>query len=250
MTRAMSDAEDLRLATMGWGGVVPFRDRVEAGRRLAARLHGLRGEDVVVLALPRGGVPVAAEVARDLYAPLDVIVVRKLGTPRQPELAMGAVGEGGVLVVDERLVHAARVGPAEFAAITRRAWAEVHTLAERFRAGRPRTPVAGRIALVVDDGVATGSTAHAACQVARAQGAGRVVLAVPVCSPDAAARLRDDVDEFVCLETSALFSSVGEFYRDFRPTTDTEVVELLGRTLPPIPVSERRSGSPGSRGQG
>jgi putative phosphoribosyl transferase len=229
---------------------VAFRDRVEAGRRLAVRLHDLRGQDVVVLALPRGGVPVAAEVARDLRAPLDVIVVRKLGVPRQPELAMGAVGEDGVLVVDERLVHAARASRADLAAMKRRARAEVNALAERYRAGRPRASLVGRVALVVDDGVATGSTAHAACQVARAQGARRVVLAVPVCSPDAAARLRGDVDELVYVETSALFSSVGEFYRDFRPTTDAEVVELLGRAPSPIPASEPPSGRSDGPGRG
>jgi putative phosphoribosyl transferase len=225
---------------------VPFRDRVDAGRRLAARLHGLSGEDVVVLGLPRGGVPVAAEVARGLHAPLDVVLVRKLGVPQQPELAMGAVGEDGVLVVDERLVHAARVGAAEFALIERRARAEVRALAERLRAGRQRVPLTGRIALVVDDGVATGATALAACRIARAHGAARVVLAVPACSPDAAARLRGEVDELVCLETSALFSSVGQFYADFRPTTNTEVVDLLRAARPPA-APDRSGGADGPR---
>jgi putative phosphoribosyl transferase len=225
---------------------VPFRDRVDAGRRLAARLVGLRGADVVVLALPRGGVPVAAEVARALGAPLDVIVVRKLGVPRQPELAMGAVGEEGVLVVDERLVRAARVSDADFAEITRRARAEVGARAERLRAGRSRTSPAGRTAVVVDDGLATGATARAACRVARAHGAARVVLAVPVCAQNAAARLRDEVDELVCLESSARFSSVGEFYRDFRPTAESEVVELLDRESRRASEAEDESG-PGRR---
>jgi putative phosphoribosyl transferase len=204
-----------------------FADRVDAGRRLAARLGGLRGEDAVVLGLPRGGVLVAAEVARFLGVPLDVIVVRKLGVPSQPELAMGAVGEDDVLVVDERVVRSARVGEAELEEVERRARAEVHRRAARFREGRQRVALTGRTAVVVDDGVATGSTALAACQVARAQGAARVVLAVPVCSVDAAARLRGEVDELVYLETSALFFTVGQFYADFLPTLDEEIVELL-----------------------
>ena len=155
---------------------MPFKDRVDAGRRLAERLRHLRGEDVVVLGLPRGGVPVAAEVARALDAPLDVIVVRKLGLPSQPELAMGAVGEGGTLVVNERVVRRAHVGEAEFAEVESRERAEVQRRALRLRGTRSRLSVAGRTALVVDDGIATGSTVRAACGVARAQGATRVVL--------------------------------------------------------------------------
>ena len=153
------------------GVVVPFKDRVDAGRRLAERLRHLRGEDVVVLGLPRGGVPVAAEVARALGAPLDVIVVRKLGLPSQPELAMGAVGEGGTLVVNECVVRRAHVGEAEFAEVASRERAEVQRRALRLRGTRSRLSVAGRTALVVDDGIATGSTVRAACGVARAQGA-------------------------------------------------------------------------------
>ena len=163
-----------------------FRDRRDAGRRLAVRLGHLRGENVLVLGLPRGGVPVAAEVARVLDAPLDVIVVRKLGVPFQPELAMGAVGEGSAVVVNERVVRQAHVSEAEFAEAERRERAEVERRALQFRGDRPRLALEGRTALVVDDGIATGSTARAACQVARAQGAARMVLAAPVCSPDTA----------------------------------------------------------------
>ena len=205
---------------------MPFVDRVDAGRRLAERLRHLRGEDVVVLGLPRGGVPVAAEVARGLDASLDVIVVRKLGVPSRPELAMGAVGEDGVLVVNERVVHASEV---EFAEVERREREEVQRSARRFRGERAGLLLAGRTALVVDDGVATGSTARAACRVARAQGAARVVLAVPVCRRDVAGALGDVVDEVVCLVAPEGFSAVGQFYADFRPTSDREVVELLRR---------------------
>ena len=209
------------------GVAVPFRDRTDAGRRLAVRLRHLRGENVVVLGLPRGGVPVAAEVAQVLDAPLDVIVVRKLGVPFRPELAMGAVGEGSALVVNERVVRLAHVGEAEFAEAERRERAEVERRALQFRGDRPRLALEGRTALVVDDGIATGSTARAACQVARAQGAARVVLAAPVCSPDAARALREEVDELVFLETPRWFSAVGQCYTDFRPTSDGEVTALL-----------------------
>ena len=208
---------------------MPFVDRVDAGRRLAERLRHLRGEDVVVLGLPRGGVSVAAEVARALDASLDVIVVRKLGVPSRPELAMGAVGEDGVLVVNERVVRGGHASEVEFAEVERREREEVQRSARRFRGERAGLPLAGRTALVVDDGVATGSTARAACRVARAQGAARVVLAVPVCRRDVAGALGDVVDEVVCLVAPEGFSAVGQFYADFRPTFEREVVELLRR---------------------
>ena len=206
-----------------------FVDRVDAGRRLAERLRHLRGEDVVVLGLPRGGVPVAAEVARALGAPLDVIVVRKLGVPSRPELAMGAVGEDGVLVVNQRVVRGVPVNEAGFAEVERQERQEVARRARRFRGDRTRLPLAGRTALIVDDGVATGSTARAACRIARAQGAARVVLAAPVCACEVADALGDVIDEAVCLMTPERFFAVGQFYADFRPTSDGEVVELLRR---------------------
>lgn len=204
-----------------------FVDRVDAGRRLAERLGHLRGANVVVLGLPRGGVPVAAEVARALDAPLDVIVVRKLGVPFQPELAMGAVGEGGALVVNERVVRRVHLGEAEFADAEKRERVEVERRALRLRGDRPRLPLGGRTALMVDDGIATGSTARAACQVVRAHGAVRVVLAAPVCSPDTARVLGGEVDELVCPETPGLFFAVGQYYTDFRSTSDNEVRALL-----------------------
>jgi putative phosphoribosyl transferase len=226
---------------------VPFTDRSDAGLRLAGRLRHLRGENVVVLGLPRGGVPVAAEVARALDAPLDVIVVRKVGVPFQPELAMGAVGEGGALVVNERVVRRAHIGEAEFAEIERRERAEVERRALQFRGDRPRLALEGRTALVVDDGIATGSTARAACQVARVLGAARVVLAVPVCSPDTARALRGEVDELVCLETPRWFSAVGQCYVDFRPTSDSEVTAVLGAARH-VPAAGNGPAAEGTRG--
>jgi putative phosphoribosyl transferase len=214
-----------------------FVDREDGGRRLAERLGHLRGEDVVVLGLPRGGVPVAFEVAQALQAPLDVIVVRKLGVPFQPELAMGAMGEGDVLVVNERVVRGAHVSEAELTETARRARAEVEQRARRFRGDRPAPPLAGRTAVVVDDGIATGSTARAACRIARAQGAARVVLAAPVCASDSARRLRGEVDELVCLQYPTWFYAVGQFYADFRPTTDAEVTELLRRAAQGLPAA-------------
>jgi putative phosphoribosyl transferase len=208
---------------------VRFRDRRDAGRRLAERLAPLRAPDVVVLGLPRGGVPVAAEVAAALGAPLDVIVVRKVGVPGQRELAMGAVGEGGVEVADERVLRLAAVPREEFGRAARLELDEVDDRVQRFRGGRPPLPLTGRVALLVDDGVATGSTARAACSVARAQGAVRVVLAAPVCSRESARSLTSEADEVVCLQCPRNFSAVGQFYDDFRPTRDDEVIELLLR---------------------
>ena len=206
-----------------------FLDRSDAGRRLANRTLHLRGEDVVVLALPRGGVPVAAEVARALGAPLDVIVVRKLGVPVQPELGMGAIGEGDVRIINPEVVAITHVTDAEIATVERRERAELDRRARRFRGDRPRTPLAGRTAVIIDDGIATGSTARAACQVARAQGAARVVLAVPVAPPSACTALAADADEVICLETPGHFLAIGEWYRDFSQTSDREVVSLLQR---------------------
>ncbi|WP_329153271.1 phosphoribosyltransferase family protein [Streptomyces sp. NBC_01456] len=206
-----------------------FTDRADAGRRLAEALRHLEGEDPVVLGLPRGGVPVAFQVARVLRAPLDVIVVRKLGVPYQRELGFGAIGEGGVRVISNDIVRRGRLDASDLASVEHAEAAELARQAERFRAGRQRLPLEGRTAIVVDDGVATGATAAAACEVVRAQGAARVVLAVPVAPPDAAERLRAALDEFVCLSTPFGFSAVGEWYRDFSQTPDDEVVSLLAQ---------------------
>jgi len=200
---------------------------VAAGRRLAEALAQLRGSNVVVLGLPRGGVPVAFEVARALDAPLDVIVVQKVGVPWQPELAMGAVGEDGASTINPAVVRAAAVDPRELAAAQAPARVEVDRRARLLRGGRPRVQLEGRTAVIVDDGVATGSTARAACWVAHAHGAARIVVAVPVAPPSAVAVLSEVADEVVCLRQPRRFEAVGQFYRAFAPTTDDEVVDLL-----------------------
>ncbi|CAM5377259.1 phosphoribosyltransferase family protein [Streptomyces hirsutus] len=192
-----------------------FRDRRDAGRQLAARLGHLKGTEVVVLGLPRGGVPVAAEVAGALGMPLDVCLVRKLGVPFQPELGMGAIGEGGVRVINDAVVRTAHVTPDELAQVEAREREVLESRARRYRAGREPVGAEGRTVLVVDDGVATGSTARAACQIARARGAARIVLAVPVAPHDWTARLGEDADELVCVHTPWDFYAIGQFYADF-----------------------------------
>jgi predicted phosphoribosyltransferase len=204
-----------------------FRDRRDAGARLAESLEHLRAEEPVVLGLPRGGVPVAFEVAEHLDAPLDVIVVRKLGVPVQPELGMGAVGEDGAIVLNDDVVRLTRVSADELARVEARERAEVARRAERFRGSRRRVDVRGRTALLVDDGIATGGSARAALQVVRAQGARRAVLAVPVGPADTIAAMRAEADEVVCVETPFGFLAVGQAYANFAQTTDEEVIELL-----------------------
>ena len=208
---------------------MPFIDRADAGRRLARLLEHLRASDVVVIGLPRGGVPVAVEVARRLGAPLDVIVVRKLGVPFQPELGMGAIGEGGTRVIDPRVVAAAGVTTEELDAVEERERAELDRQVCRFRGRRTPVPLEGRTAVVVDDGIATGSTARAACRIARARGAVRIVLATPVAPAESVLSLRQDADEFVCLETPTPFFGVGQFYADFSQISDEQVAALLER---------------------
>ncbi len=206
-----------------------FADRADAGQRLAQRLAYLRGQDLVVVGLPRGGVPVALQVAEALGVPLDVIVVRKLGIPFQPELAMGAIGEDGVRVLNQEVVAIADVSLEELAILERRERTELERRARRFRRDRPRISLRGRTVIIVDDGIATGSTARAACQVARAQGARHIVLAVPVAPPGWTKRIHRDADEFVALETPEPFFAVGQFYADFSATTDEEVAACLDR---------------------
>ena len=222
--------------------VMPFSDRVAAGRRLAAQLQHWRGDDVVVLGLPRGGVPVAAAVADALGAPLDVIVVRKLGVPSQPELAMGAIGDGGVCVLNDDVIRGASIGRKELAAVEARERTELERRAGLFRGDRPRVPLRGRPAVIVDDGIATGSTARAACEVARAHGARRIVLAVPVAPPGVLAELSRVADEVVCVEAPAALRAVGQWYRDFSQTSDAEVMALLHRAASPMGRDEARSG--------
>lgn len=206
-----------------------FANRVDAGRQLARRLECFRGIDIVVLGLPRGGVPVAYEVAQALDAPLDVIVVRKLGVPRQPELGMGAIGEDGVRVLSPDVVRRAAVGEADISTVETRERVELERRAVTFRGNRQRVSVEGKTVLIIDDGIATGSTARAACRVARAHGAARVVLAVPVAPSDWREQLANEADELICLDTPANFFAVGQWYADFSQTSDEEVVDCLER---------------------
>src|SRR5215475_6653023 len=224
------------------GITMRFRNRSDAGRRLASRLEDLRGKDVVILGLPRGGVAVALALA----APLDIILVRKLGVPAQPELGMGAIGESDARVINPDVVRYARVSEAQMAEVERKERAELQRRVRRFRGDAPREPLTGRIAVIVDDGIATGSTARAACQVARAQGAATVVLAVPVAPPGADVAMRGDADVVICLEMPERFLAIGEWYDDFAQTSDEEVVALLraARARQAKPGSERTADEP------
>jgi len=209
---------------------VPFGDRDAAGAALAVVLAEhpeLTSGDPVVVALPRGGVPVAAVVAHALDAPLDVIIVRKLGVPGQPELAMGAIGEGGVRILDQDVIASARVTAAQLAAVEAREEQELARRSALLRAGRPAVPVRGRRLIVVDDGLATGSTARAAIGVARAAGAASVVVAVPVAPPTTVGELSRVADAVVSVVTPSPFAAIGQWYRDFSATTDAEVVRIL-----------------------
>ena len=208
-----------------------FRDRGEAGRLLATTLRAYAGRpDVLVLALPRGGVPVAYEVARALGAPLDVFLVRKLGVPGHEELAMGAVATGGVRVLNDDVVRALQIPDSMIDAVAAR---EQHELARRerlYRANRPPPDVRGRTVILVDDGLATGATMHAAVKALRQQQPGRIVVAVPTASPEICEELRAEVDEVICATTPDPFYAVGLWYEDFSQTTDEEVRELFARS--------------------
>jgi len=207
-----------------------FRDRHEAGRRLADKLSAYaKRPDVLVLALPRGGVPVAYEVAQALQAPLDVFLVRKLGVPGYEELAMGAVATGGVRVFNDEIVNGLRIPDDVVDAVT--AW-EQQELARReqlYRGDRPAPDVRGRTVILVDDGLATGATMHAAIAALRRQQPARIVVAVPTAPPEMCEALRAEVDDVICAITPQPFRSVGLWYEDFSPTTDEEVRELLAR---------------------
>jgi putative phosphoribosyl transferase len=207
-----------------------YRDRTHAGRELASKLPEYADRpDVIVLALPRGGVPVAFEVAKALRAPLDVFIVRKLGVPGHEEYAMGAIATGGVRVLDERVVRAAGVTRAELDAVTAEEQRELDRREHQYRGDRPPPDVAGRTVILVDDGLATGSTMRAAVEALRQEGAARVVVAVPIAPPQTCDAFRDIVDDIVCARTPEPFYAVGLWYEDFSQTTDDEVRELVGR---------------------
>lgn len=215
-----------------------FADRAEAGRLLAERLTHLRGSHPVVLGLPRGGVAVAAQVADRLDAPLDVALVRKLGVPYQPELAFGAVGEGDVRVLNVEVLQAAGLGDHDLEAVETRERRELGRQAAVLRRGRPPVPLAGRTVVLVDDGIATGSTARAACEVARARGAVRTVLATPVAPRTTLGQLAQVADEVVVVQSPDPFFAIGQWYTDFSQLDDGQVVALLdrhGRDAPGAP---------------
>jgi putative phosphoribosyl transferase len=205
-----------------------FTDRFDAGRRLGALLaaHAYR-EDVLVLALPRGGVPVAIEVARTLGVPLDVLVVRKVGVPGNPELAMGAIGPGGVRVMNEDVVRWLRPSRSAIDAVVAAEEKELHRRELRYRDGRPPLALAGRTAILVDDGLATGASMRAAVLVARDSGARRVIVAVPVAARDTARELRLLADDCVCVHETDYLDGVGNWYRDFSQLTDEAVAAML-----------------------
>jgi predicted phosphoribosyltransferase len=204
-----------------------YTDRSDAGRRLAAALEHLRTRDPLVIGLPRGGAVVAAEVARALGAPLDVLVVRKLGAPGQPELGLGAVAEGGVVLLNKRLMRQIRVSKEQLQGTIDRENEEMKRRVDVYRGDREPIEVAGRTVILVDDGLATGSTARAAIGALHHLGAGEVILAVPVGAPSTVRELESMADEVVCLSTPRMLMSIGQHYDDFTQTGDAEVVELL-----------------------
>jgi len=208
-----------------------FRDRADAGRRLAVELARFRNQAPVVLALPRGGVAVAAEIASALGAPLDLVIVRKIGVPFQPELAMGAVAEGPAptIVRNEDVIAQAQVDEAAFQAVQDREIAEIARRRTRYLGGRAAVDVGGRTAIVVDDGIATGATVRAALRAVRRRKPKRLVLAVPVAPPETISSLFDEADEIVCLEQPLSFGAIGFFYADFRQLSDEDVVRALAR---------------------
>lgn len=211
---------------------MPFRDRTEAGRRLAQRLMSHKGSDVVVLGLARGGLPVALEVARRLDAALDVFVVRKLGAPGQEELALGAIASGGVRVLNRELIRQLGITQEQIEQIAARERVELERREQAYRDGRPPVPLKDRTVIVVDDGVATGASLRAALEAVALHGAARVIAAVPVAPPDTARELEAFADEVVCVETQEPFFAVGAWYQRFPQLTDEDVRDALRQAGP------------------
>jgi putative phosphoribosyl transferase len=210
---------------------MPFQNRTEAGRQLAAALLKYKDQQPVILALPRGGVVVAAEVAQALEAPLDLILVRKIGVPFQPELAMGAVVDGAqpVIVRNEDVIRMAGIQEADFKAVCEGELAEIERRRQRYLGGRERVEVKDRTAIVVDDGVATGATTRAALRAMRVRNPKKLVLAVPVAPTESLAELRTEADDLVCLEDHEAFGAIGFYYSDFRQVSDQQVIDTLAR---------------------
>lgn len=210
---------------------MPFQDRDDAGRQLARALLKYKGRHPVILALPRGGVPVAARVAEKLEAPLDLVLVRKIGVPLQPELAMGAVvdGEQPLIVRNQDVIELSGVSERSFDAVCKEELAEIERRRARYLGDRARSGVKGQIAIVVDDGIATGATTLAAIRALRQREPKELVLAVPVAALESLQRLRSEVDAIVCLETPPDFGAIGYYYRDFRQVSDDEVIATLKR---------------------
>jgi len=213
---------------------MPFRDRLVAGRRLAGRLKKYAGENLIIFALPRGGAPVGAQIAAALNAPLDLILVRKIGVPGQPELAMGAIADGKrpTIVKNEDVIAMADVTGEEFNAVCDRELAEIERRRSLYLGGRARLDAHGRVAIIVDDGIATGATTRAALRAIRAESPKKLILATPVAPPDAIEALRREADEIICLEIHADFRAIGFFYADFRQVADDEVITLLNQYGP------------------
>ena len=206
----------------------PFGDRRDAGKELATKLRHLSNrKNVVVLALPRGGVPIAFEVAEALDAPLDIFLVRKLGLPGYPELAMGAIASGGVRVLNENVVRWYGISEDEINAVAREEQRELERRERDYRRGRSMIDVRDKVVILVDDGLATGSTMRAAVEAVRQHGPARVVVAVPVGAPSTCEEFADITDEIICARAPEQFAAVGQWYRDFSQTTDEEVQELL-----------------------
>lgn len=210
---------------------MPFKNRVDAGRKLAKALSDYKRQQPVILALPRGGVLVAAEIAAAFNAPLDLVLVRKIGVPFQPELAMGAVVDGGtpIIVRNDDVIEAAQIDEATFEAVCEKELAEIERRRQRYLGDRERAEISAHIAIVVDDGIATGATTRAALRATRLRNPSKLVLAVPVAPTQSLADLGKEVDDIVCLEDHRIFGAIGAYYADFTQVSDETVVEVLKR---------------------
>ncbi len=224
---------------------MPFMNRTDAGQRLAKALVSYKGQEPVILALPRGGVPVAAKVAEALDAPLDLLLVRKIGVPFQPELAMGAVVDGisPVTVRNEDVISLSGISEQEFITVRDHELAEIERRRRLYLGDRPHPELSSRIVIVVDDGIATGATTRAALQAMRLKKPSKLVLAIPVAPTDTLRKLNDEADEIVCLEDYENFGAIGLFYSDFRQVSDAQVIEILAKhpIKTPAPLKTARS---------